>query len=183
MKKSTIIIIVIVAIVVLIGIWGISTNNSLVKMAETIDQNRAEIDNQLKRRADLIPNLVNTVKGIAGQEQKIVDSITASREKMLSGNTQDKLNANADLTKNINLLVENYPEIKSNTAFTSLMDELAGTENRITVANKNYNDKIAEYNKRIKVFPSSIIAGMFGHEKAEYLQVSDADKENVNVQF
>lgn len=184
MKRTGLIVIgVIVAIILIIGFWGVSVNNSLVRMEESIAQNQAEIDNQLKRRADLIPNLVNTVKGIAGQEQKIVDSITSSREKMLNGNTQEKLNANADLTSNINLLVENYPEIKSDAAFTSLMDELAGTENRIAVARKNYNEQVAEYNKKIKTFPTTLIAGMTGHEKASYLEVSEADKQNVDVNF
>ena len=173
MKKSTIIILVVVAVIALVVIWAISTNNSLVKLEVSIEQKQAEIDNQLKRRADLIPNLVNTVKGLTKQELDIVNSITASREKMNSGSTQDKLDANTELSRNITLLVENYPEIKSDATFTSLMDELSGTENRIAVARKNYNDEVAVYNKKIAVFPSSIIANMFGHEKVEYLEVSD----------
>lgn len=183
MKKSTIIILVVVAVIALVVIWAISTNNSLVKLEVSIEQKQAEIDNQLKRRADLIPNLVNTVKGLTKQELDIVNSITASREKMNSGSTQDKLDANTELSRNITLLVENYPEIKSDATFTSLMDELSGTENRIAVARKNYNDEVAVYNKKIAVFPSSIIANMFGHEKVEYLEVSDEDKENPEVNF
>ena len=93
MKKSTIIILVVVAVIALVAIWAISTNNSLVKLEVSIEQKQAEIDNQLKRRADLIPNLVNTVKGLTKQELDIVNSITASREKMSSGSTQDKLDA------------------------------------------------------------------------------------------
>lgn len=183
MKKSTIIILVVVAVIALVAIWAISTNNSLVKLEVSIEQKQAEIDNQLKRRADLIPNLVNTVKGLTKQELDIVNSITASREKMNSGSTQDKLDANTELSRNITLLVENYPEIKSDATFTSLMDELSGTENRIAVARKNYNDEVAVYNKKIAVFPSSVIANMFGHEKVEYLEVSDEDKENPEVNF
>lgn len=183
MKKSTIIILVVVAVIALVAIWAISTNNSLVKLEVSIEQKQAEIDNQLKRRADLIPNLVNTVKGLTKQELDIVNSITASREKMSSGSTQDKLDANTELSRNITLLVENYPEIKSDATFTSLMDELSGTENRIAVARKNYNDEVAVYNKKIAVFPSSIIANMFGHEKVEYLEVSDEDKKNPEVNF
>ena len=183
MKKSTIIILVVVAVIALVAIWAISTNNSLVKLEVSIEQKQAEIDNQLKRRADLIPNLVNTFKGLTKQELDIVNSITASREKMSSGSTQDKLDANTELSRHITLLVENYPEIKSDATFTSLMDELSGTENRIAVARKNYNDEVAVYNKKIAVFPSSIIANMFGHEKVEYLEVSDEDKENPEVNF
>ena len=98
MKKSTIIILVVVAVIALVAIWAISTNNSLVKLEVSIEQKQAEIDNQLKRRADLIPNLVNTVKGLTKQELDIVNSITASREKMNSGSTQDKLDANTELS-------------------------------------------------------------------------------------
>lgn len=183
MKKSTIMILVVVAVIALVAIWAISTNNSLVKLEVSIEQKQAEIDNQLKRRADLIPNLVNTVKGLTKQELDIVNSITASREKMNSGSTQDKLDANTELSRNITLLVENYPEIKSDVAFTSLMDELSGTENRIAVARKSYNDQVATYNKKIQVFPSSIIASFGGHQKVEYLETTDEEKEVPNVEF
>lgn len=182
-KTWLIVVGVIVLIVVILGIWLVSSNNTLVKLEENLKQNQAEIDNQLKRRADLIPNLVNSVKGITKQEQAIVDSITSAREAMINGSTQDKLNANADLTKNINLIVENYPEIKSDTAFVSLMDELSGTENRVAVARKKYNDEVATYNKKIKTFPSSIVASMFNHDEAKYLEVSEADKNVPNVEF
>ncbi|MEG2310638.1 MAG: LemA family protein [Clostridia bacterium] len=178
-----IVIAVIIAIVVLIAIWAVNANNTLVQFEEEIKQNQAEIDNQLKRRADLIPNILSTVKGFAKQEQSIIDSITASREKMTNGNTQDKLNANQQLTRSINLVVESYPEIKSNTAYLQLNDELAGTENRISVANKRYNDGVAKYNKKLKTFPSSIIASMFGHTNANYLQISEADKTLPKIEF
>ncbi|MEG1059279.1 MAG: LemA family protein [Clostridia bacterium] len=184
MKKTGVVIgAIILVVIVILGAWGISTNNSLIKMEESMKQNQAEIDNQLKRRADLIPNLVNSVKGITSQEQKIVDSITSSREKMMTGSTEDKLNANDELTKNINLLIENYPEIKSDKAFVSLMDEISGTENRIAVSRKNYNDQVAAYNKKIKMFPNSIIANMFGHSQGQYLKASEAEKTTPNVSF
>lgn len=183
MKKSTIIILSIVAVIVLMGIWAITINNTLMQLEESIEQKEAEINNQLKRRSDLIPNLVNTVKGLTKQELDVVNSITQSREKMNTGNTQDKLNANTELSRNISLLIENYPEIKSDATFTSLMDELSGTENRIGVARKDFNDEVATYNKKIKVFPNSIVANMFGHEKVGYLQVSEEDKQNPEVKF
>ncbi|MEG2348346.1 MAG: LemA family protein [Clostridia bacterium] len=184
MKKTWLIVIgVIAAIILIAGIWLVSVNNSLIVATESISQNQAEIENQLKRRADLIPNLVNTVKGITKQELDVVNSITSSREKMLTGSTQDKLNANSQVTRGISLLVENYPEIKSNTNFTSLQDELAGTENRIAVARKKYNDEVASFNKKRKVFPTSVVASMFGHEEVKYLEVSETDKQNPKVEF
>lgn len=184
MKKTwLVVLIVVIAIIAVIGIWFVSVNNSLVVAKEDIAGKQAEIDNQLKRRADLIPNLVNTVKGITKQELDVVNSITEARTKMLNGTTQEKLEANATLTNGINLIVENYPEIKSNENFVALQDELAGTENRIAVARKNYNEEVASFNKKIKVFPTSIVASMFGHESATYLEVSETDKETPNVQF
>lgn len=182
-NKGLIIVGVIVVILLGIGLWIMTTNNSFITLEETIKQSSAEMDNQLKRRADLIPNLVNSVKGLTQQEQTIVNAITKSRENMLNGSTQDKLNASQELSKNISLLVENYPEIKSDTAFVSLMDELSGTENRITVARKKYNDTIATYNKKVKVFPSSIVAGMFNHETSSYLEIEESDKEVPEVKF
>lgn len=184
MKKTWLIVVgVIIAIVAVIGIWFVSVNNSLVVAEEDIANSQAEIDNQLKRRADLIPNLVNTVKGITKQELDVVNSITAARSKMLNGTTQEKLNANATLTSGINMLVENYPEIKSNENFISLQDELAGTENRIAVARKNYNEEVSSFNKKIKVFPTSIVASIFGHESATYLEVNEEEKETPKVEF
>lgn len=180
MKKF---LIILVALIVIIGIYFVSVNNSLVSLEETINQNQAEIDNQLQRRADLIPNLVSTVKGLTSHEQGIIDSITAARQKMLSGSTQEKLDANAQLSTNINILMENYPTIKSDTSFISLMDELSGTENRIAVARKNYNDDVGEFNKKIKKFPDSMIASMLGFDAHSYLEVADEDKVVPNVEF
>lgn len=180
MKKT---LIIIIAIVIILVMWGVLANNSLIKLEESIKQEQAEIENQLKRRSDLIPNLVNTVKGLTTQEQKIVESITSARANMIQGDTQSKLNANEELTKNINILVENYPEIKSDSAFTGLMDELAGTENRIAIARKNYNDRVADFNKTIKTFPSVIIANMFDHTEKQYLEVTQEDQEFPNVNF
>ena len=182
-KVGMIVLISIIAIVIVIAIWFVSVNNSLVKAEETIKQNMAEVENQLKNRAELVPNLVNSVKGLTSQEQNIVDSITSARSKMINGDTQDRLNANAELTRNINLIVENYPEIKSDTAFVSLMDELAELQNKITYANKKYNDGVAEYNKSIKTFPNNIVAGMFNHTESKYLEVSDTDKQVPEVKF
>lgn len=180
MKKGLIILIVV--IVVILFAW-FSAYNSLVAKNESIIQKQSEIDNQLKRRADLIPNLISTVKGLTAQEQKLVDSVTSARAKMSSGTTQEKLNANTELTRNINVLMENYPTLKSDTAFVSLMDELSGTENRIAVARKGYNDDVKSFNTYIKTFPTNIVASISGFTQKGYLEVSETDKQLPEVQF
>ena len=183
MKKSQVIIISIVVVILLILGWGISQNNSLVNLSESINQNQSEIDNQLKRRADLIPNLVNTVKGSTAAETKIIEDISNARAQMTSGTTDQKLAASDTLTKNINILVENYPDIKFSQAYTSLMDELSGTENRIAVARKNYNDVVATYNKKVRSFPINLVAKMLGYDQKSYLQVNESEKATSQVQF
>lgn len=180
MKKGLVIIIGIAVVIALF--WG-SVYNGLVASNEKINQQQSEIDNQLKRRADLIPNLINTVKGLTKQEQALVDSVTAARARMSAGTTQEKLNANDELTRSINILVENYPVLKSDTAYTGLMDELAGTENRIATARKNYNDSVGTFNTKVKTFPTSIVAGMSGFSAKAYLETSETDKAVPNVQF
>lgn len=180
MKKGLIIFIV---ILIVLAVGWTSIYNNLVTRNETIAQKQSEIDNQLKRRADLIPNLISTVKGLTAQEQKLVDSVTAARAKMTTGTTQEKLNANSELTSSLNILVENYPALKSDTAFVSLMDELSGTENRIAVAKKSYNDEVGAFNASIKRLPTNIVASMSGFSAKSYLEVSDTDKKVPNVQF
>ena len=137
MKKSYIIGIV-VAIIVVIGISLGSGYNKMVKENENVESAAAQIDVQLKRRTDLIPNLVNTVKGYMTHEQKVIDSITTARENLVNASTvEDKASASEQLTKALNnlyVIVENYPDLKSNTNFIQLQDELAGTENRIAVS-------------------------------------------------
>lgn len=174
---------VIVLIFVIFALSWSSVYNTLITKSENINKQESEINNQLQRRADLIPNLVSTVKGLTTQEQSLVNSVTDARAKMATGSMQDKLNASDNLTKNLNIIVENYPILKSDTAFTGLMDELAGTENRIAVARKAYNDEIASYNTIVKTFPSNIVAGMSGFDNKPYLETSAENKEVPNVQF
>ncbi|MDD2377119.1 MAG: LemA family protein [Clostridia bacterium] len=180
MKKGLIILVVVV--VILIFGW-MSIYNSLVTKDEKINQNQAEIDNQLKRRADLIPNLISTVKGLTSQELALVEAVTSARVKMTTGTTQEKLAGNEALTTSINVLVENYPVLKSDTAFVGLMDELAGSENRVANAKKAYNDEVGSFNTTIKRFPSSIVASMSGFSTKTYLETTEADKALPNVQF
>ena len=187
MKKSSKIIIAIVAVVILLVMIFVSNYNGLVASSEEVTNKYATIDTYLQRRADLIPNLVNTVKGYTQHEQKIVDSITQARAEMVGAkDIAGKAEANEKLTSALNSLmvvVENYPDLKASSNFNQLADELAGTENRIAVARKDYNDAVKRYNLKIKRIPTSIFANMLGYESAQYFQASETSKEVPNVEF
>ena len=188
MKKSTLTIIgVIIGIILLIGITIGSTYNSILNKSEDVEGMYANIDSQLQRRNDLIPNLVNTVKGFASQEKEVINSVTEARSKLAGAQSiEEKSKADSELSSALSRLlvvVENYPELKSNQNFMQLSDELAGTENRIQVARKNYNDAVKGYNLKIKKFPSNIIANMFGFEAKSYFEASEESKNVPNVQF
>ena len=187
MKNGTkVLIIVGVIVLVLAFVFG-GTYNSLVNKKEEVDSALANIDVQLERRADLIPNLVNSVKGYMGHEQNIIDSVTKARENLVNATGVDeKAEANQELTNALNnlfVIVENYPELKSNTNFINLQDELAGTENRIGTARKDYNDVVKDYNKAIKTFPKNLIAGILGFDKADYFEASEGSSKVPNVSF
>ena len=187
MKKYSIAIIVVIVILLLIVIGGVSSYNGLVGLSEEVDNKFATIDTMLQRRADLIPNLVNTVKGYTNQEQSVIDSVTEARAKLNNANSvADKANADQELTSALNnllVIVENYPDLKSSENFINLQDELAGTENRIATARKDYNDAVKEYNAKIKRFPTNIISGMFGFEEQEYFQATEGSEEVPTVDF
>lgn len=184
MKKSTIIILAIIVLVIVLFIGGY---NGLVSKSEAVTTSLANLDVMLQRRADLIPNLVNTVKGYMTHETEIIDKITSARAKLTSANTIDeKSSANTDLSNSLNalmLVVENYPDLKSSQNFIQLSDELAGTENRISVARKDYNEAVESYNLAVKKFPNNLLAGMFGFEKADYFAADEASKEVPSVEF
>ena len=184
MKKGLIILSVIIA-VILIAL--ISSYNGLVSKAEEVDNKFSTIDTQLQRRADLIPNLVNTVKGFASHEEEIINSVTEARIKLAGANTiSGKAEADQELTGALNRLmvvVEKYPDLKSSENFIQLSDELAGTENRIATARKDYNDAVKLYNVKIKKFPTNIMAGMFGFETKQYFETSEKAQVVPNVNF
>lgn len=187
MKKSTIIILVIVGFIAILGLSLTNDYNSMINLREDVKTKEADIDVALKRRSDLIPNLVSTVKGYMNHEEKVIEDISNARENMLKANTvQDKIQADSDLSKAINnllVVVENYPDLKANTNFISLQDELAGTENRIANARKSYNDAVKSYNQLVSVFPSKIVANMFNFEKKQYFEASETDTGVPNVEF
>lgn len=171
--------IVVVAIIIVIALMGIY--NSLVTRSQAIEAQWAQVETQYQRRFDLIPNLVNTVKGMMKQEQSVFQAIADARTKYGSATTVDaKAVAAGEVESALGRLlaiVESYPELKSSQNVTALMDELAGTENRISVERRRYNELVRDYNTQIKTFPTNMLAGMFGFtEKAYFQSVSGANQ-------
>ena len=187
MEKSKIVLAVVIGIVVILGITLVSGYNGIVTLSEEVDNKFSTIDTQLQRRADLIPNLVNTVKGYTEQEKEAIQLVTDAREKLATANSiSEKAEANDELTSALNnlmIIVENYPDLKSSQNFIQLADELAGTENRIATARRDYNEAVKEYNSKIKRFPTNIMAGMFGYESKDYFQASENSQEVPVVEF
>jgi len=187
MKKGTIIILSVVAVIILLVSMLGGSYNSLVSKEEKVDKEYSNISVQLERRADLIPNLVSTVKGYAKHETEAIEKVTTARENLLKANNAEELNkADQELTNAIDALmviVENYPDLKANQNFIQLSDELAGTENRIATSRRDYNEAVTDYNTTIKKFPTSILAGMFGFEKKAYFEVSEGKTEVPEVEF
>lgn len=187
MKRGLIVLIAIVVVVLIIGASFAGSYNGLVSQRESVTNSFRNIDTQLQRRADLIPNLVASVKGFAAQEKAVVDSVTSARAKLAGAQTVgEKATADSELTGALSRLlvvVENYPAIKSDVNFRQLSDELAGTENRIAVSRKDYNDIVKIYNTKIKSFPTVLIAGLFGFKEAEYFQAAEGTNTAPTVNF
>lgn len=179
--------IVVGVLLAILGTWGIGSYNGLIGLKERVDNQSSNIETQLQRRADLIPNLVNTVKGYTSHESEVLGAISDARAKLAgAGSMSEKAMADSELSSAVSRLlvvVENYPNLKADSQFSSLIDELAGTENRITVARKDYNDSVKEYNQKIKMFPGSIIANMFGFSSVDYFEASANSKEVPVVNF
>jgi len=181
MKKGTIIIIAVIAVIAIIGFSLMGSYNSLVTLKSNVDEQYSNIQTQLQRRSDLIPNLVNTVKGYTQHESEVLENIADARSKLAGATTpEEAAQADSELSSALSRLlvvVENYPQLKADTQFTALTDELAGTENRIAVARKDYNAVAKEYNVKIKKFPTVILANMFGFDESAYFEAS-ADAQN-----
>ena len=184
MNKMIWIVLAIVAIVV-IGVF--SSYNNLVGLNENVNGKWSQIENQLQRRADLIPNLVNTVKGYAVHEQQAIQSVADARVKLAGAQgPATKFEADGELSAALSRLLvvaENYPNLKADKNFRALMDELSGTENRLTVARKDYNESVQIYNITIRSLPSSLLAGPFGFGSKEYFKAEEADKQVPQVKF
>ncbi len=164
-----------------------NTYNDFVSLDEAVRAAWAQVDNQLQRRYDLIPNLVETVKGFASQEQQVFIEVTKARSQVGSaGTVPEKIAANNELTSALSrllLVVERYPDLKSNENFMKLQDELAGTENRIAVERRRYNEAVRTYNVRIRSFPANLLAGFFGFDKQPFYEVPEAARAVPEVRF
>lgn len=188
MKTGVIVLVVVAVIALLVGGAYVSSRNQMVTKSEAVKSAWSEVDVVLQRRADLIPNLVETVKGFAAQEQTVFHDIASARSALLGAQTPaDKIAANGQLDGAIGrllLIVENYPQLKSNENFLRLQDELAGTENRIAVERKRYNDTLQDYNTYIGLFPNSLFAGGAGFKRNnDYFTATQASREAPKVQF
>ena len=187
MRKLLIPIIIVIVLIAIMAAILVPSYNSFVQLEEDVNQSYAQIENQLQRRLDLIPNLVETVKGFADQEQDIIDSVTEARSNLAGAEgVSEQAEADAELRGALSRLlvvVENYPEIRSRENFQQLSDELAETENRIAVARQDYNATVSEFNRKAKSFPGNLIAGIFGFDEKEYFEADPDASEAPAVDF
>lgn len=187
-QKGILIVVGAVVLVFLVPILYLKgTYNSLVRMDEGVKAAWAQVENQLQRRFDLIPNYVETVKGYAKHEKEVFLKVTEARSKVGgAGDISEKIAANNQLSSalaRLLVVVERYPELKANTNFIRLQDELAGTENRIAVERRRFNETVRALNTKIRSFPTNLIAGMFGFEKAIFFEVPKERQETPKVKF
>lgn len=178
---------VVIAIVLVLAISMVFSYNSLVSMDEAINAQWAQVDNVLQRRYDLIPNLVETVKGYASHEKEIFQDIADARSRLLGAQSPDeRARASGEMESALGRLLaitENYPTLKANENFKSLMYELSGTENRIAVERQRYNESVRAYNSKIKRFPTSILASLFGFSQRAYFEIPEAARTAPKVTF
>jgi len=192
MRRGSMVLLVVVGVILVVGLFVYgsfkSTQNQLVQKDEGVKSAWSQVDVDLQRRADLIPNLVQTVKGFTKEESTVFGDIANARAGLLSASTpQDKIAANGRLDSafgRLLALTENYPQLRSSDQFMRLQDELAGTENRISVSRRRYNQQIQDYNTFMRQFPNSIWAGMLGfHENTAYFQASEGSRTAPKVAF
>jgi LemA protein len=179
---------IILAIIVVLAFWLIGTYNGLIRSKNQTDEAWADIDVQLKRRYDLIPNLVNTVKGYAAHEAQVFENVTEARTAALGAkNPHDRMvaeNMLTDTLKSLFAVAEAYPALRANENFLKLQDELSDTENKIQAARRFYNGNVRDFNTKLQVFPTNMIAGMLGFKEREFFEVETAaERQNVKVEF
>jgi LemA protein len=178
---------IIIGVVAVVVIYAWSVYNILVTAKMRIQEALSQIDVQLKRRTDLIPNIVEAVKGYAKHEKGVLENVTKARSELMKAETvQEKAEANnmlSDTLKSLFAVSENYPDLKASANFLSLQEELSDTENKIAYSRQFMNSNVLDYNTKIQLFPNSIIANMFGFKEAEFFAADEADKKPVKVEF
>lgn len=194
--KKNLVLVITIGVVAIVLMWGVSGYNGLVSMDEGVQNKWADVETQYQRRADLIPNLVNTVKGYATHEKETLESVVKARSEATSvkidpanmtaeqmSQYQNAQNGVTSALSKLLLVVEKYPDLKANQNFLELQSQLEGTENRITVARRDYNAVAKEYNTAVRKFPKNLLAGMFGFEKKEYFEAQEGSEAAPEVQF
>ena len=177
---------IVLGLIVLAVLFAITTYNGLVRYRNWIQETWAQIDVQLKRRHDLIPNLIETVKGYAKYEQETLNKVIEARNRLVSGSPAQRMEAEAELTealRHIFALAEAYPDLKANQNYLKLQEELTTTENKIAYARQLYNKTVAEYNIRRESFPANLFAGAMGFHRVEQLTIPETEREPVKVSF
>ena len=179
--------IIIGAIILLVVLFFISTYNGLVRLRNMVKDQWSQIDVLLKRRADLIPNLVETVKGYTKHEKETLEAVINARNKAVSAqSTEEEMKANGELSGALSrlfALAESYPELKANENFMDLQNNLKETEDKISYARQFYNDAVLKYKNKLEVFPSNIVAGIFGFQPEPFFEATETEKENPQVKF
>ena len=178
---------IIIGVVVLIALYFMSTYNGLVKLRNMVKDQWSQIDVLLKRRADLIPNLVETVKGYTKHEKETLEAVINARNKAVSAQgIEEEMKANGELSGALSrlfALAESYPDLKANANFMDLQNNLKETEDKISYARQFYNDAVLKYKNKLEVFPSNIVASMFGFKPEPFFEATDKEKENPQVKF
>ncbi len=179
--------IILIIVLVLIVFWAVSVYNSLITLRNRVKDQWAQIDVQLKRRFDLIPNLVETVKGYTKHESETLEAVIKARNSYVSATVpEDQMKADGELTKAISklfALTESYPDLKANANFQELQKELTETESKIAAARQFYNDTVLVYNNKVSMVPSNIIAGLFKFKEEKFFEANETERENVQVKF
>ena len=179
--------IIIVALIIIIAIWYFTTYNSLISLRNKKDTEWSQIDVQLKRRSDLIPNLVETVKGYAKHESETLEAVISARNSFVTATTpEDEMKASGEITQALSKLFalsENYPDLKANQNFVSLQNDLKETEDKISYARQFYNDAVLTYNNKVEMVPSNIVASISKFEKGTFFEVAEAEKQAPQVKF
>lgn len=177
-----------IGVFVVIVLWLVMAFNSFVRLKNQVNNSWAQIDVQLKRRVDLIPNLIETVKGYAKHEKDVLENVTKARSAIMDAGGDVKKTAEADnmlsgTLKSLFAVSENYPDLKANQNFMQMQEELAGTENKIAATRQYYNDSVMDYNTKRESFPSNMIAGMFNFNERDMFEATEAEREVVKVEF